>query len=85
MDELTPNLSYLSPPNQTAFKIKALYTIHNQCARAAASLGSTLVVIVGGWTLLEYGFRYIGALIVGLNIIAFIVFRLMVKDPIKNL
>ncbi len=52
---------------------------------AAASLGSTLVVIVGGWTLLEYGFRYIGALIVGLNIIAFIVFRLLVKDPINDL
>jgi predicted MFS family arabinose efflux permease len=52
---------------------------------AAASLGSTLVVIVGGWTLLEYGFRYIGALIVGLNIIAFIIFRLLVKDPIKDL
>jgi predicted MFS family arabinose efflux permease len=53
--------------------------------QAAGSLGSTLVVIFGGWALLEYGFRYFGALIVGLNLIAFAVYWLMVKEPVSSL
>lgn len=52
--------------------------------QAAGSLGTTLVVVLGGWTLLEYGFRYLGALIVVLNILAFVVYWLMVKDPISG-
>jgi predicted MFS family arabinose efflux permease len=52
--------------------------------QAAGSLGTTLVVVLGGWTLLEYGFRYLGALIAVLNILAFVVYWLMVKDPISG-
>lgn len=52
--------------------------------QAAGSLGSTLVVVLGGWALLEYGFRYLGALIAVLNIIAFVVYWRMVKDPLSG-
>jgi predicted MFS family arabinose efflux permease len=52
--------------------------------QAAGSLGSTLVVVFGGWALLEYGFRYLGVLIIGLNVLAFVVYWLMVKDPVSG-
>jgi predicted MFS family arabinose efflux permease len=53
--------------------------------KAAGSLGSTLVVVFGGWALLEYGFPYLGALIIGLNILAFVVYWLMVKDSMRGI
>jgi predicted MFS family arabinose efflux permease len=53
--------------------------------QAAGNLGSTLVVMLGGWALLEYGYRYLGALIAVLNLLAFVVYRLMVKDPLSDL
>jgi predicted MFS family arabinose efflux permease len=53
--------------------------------QASGNLGSTLVVMLGGWALLEYGFRYLGALIAVLNLIAFLVYWLMVKDPIDHM
>ena len=53
--------------------------------QAAGSLGSTLVVILGGWAILEYGFRHLGALIAGLNVLAFVAYWLMVKDPVSGL
>ena len=52
--------------------------------QAAGSLGSTLVVVLGGWALLEYGFRYLGALIAVLNTLAFVVYWKMVEDPLSS-
>jgi len=53
--------------------------------QAAGNLGSTLVVMLGGFALLEYGYRYLGALIAVLNLLAFMVYWLMVKDPLSDL
>jgi len=50
---------------------------------AAGSLGTTLVVMFGGWAVLEYGFRVLGALVLGLNLVAFAVYWLMVKEPVS--
>jgi predicted MFS family arabinose efflux permease len=52
--------------------------------QAAGNLGSTLVVMLGGWALLKYGFRYLGALIAVLNLFAFVVYWLMVRNPISH-
>ena len=53
--------------------------------QASGNLGSTLVVLLGGWALLEYGFRYLGVLIAVLNVVAFLVYWFMVKDPLGHM